>query len=87
MAGSPEEPKSVMDCLSVRQGQELADAGVAGAHGFVVNVSNYLTTTESVTYAKKVNTGLTSRGGAKPFVVDTSRDGNGAHRRVAQPGG
>jgi endoglucanase len=53
--------------------QRLQDAGIADARGFAVNVSNYYTTSASVTYANDVRTGL---GTAKPFVIDTSRNGN-----------
>ncbi|MGX6600797.1 glycoside hydrolase family 6 protein [Micromonosporaceae bacterium Da 78-11] len=65
----------------------LADAGVTGVHGFVVNVSNYMSTATSVAYAKKVNTSLARRGGVKPFVVDTSRNGNGSNGKWCNPAG
>ncbi|MDX6237688.1 MAG: endoglucanase [Kribbellaceae bacterium] len=64
--------------------QRLNSAGVANAHGFSVNVSNYYTTAQSVSYANSVNSNL---GVAKPFVVDTSRNGNGAGNDWCNPPG
>ncbi|SDJ49463.1 endoglucanase [Lentzea albidocapillata subsp. violacea] len=52
----------------------LNEAGVANIRGFSVNVSNYYTTSQSITYAGSVNSFLPA---AKPFVVDTSRNANG----------
>ncbi|SMC53337.1 glycoside hydrolase family 6 protein [Lentzea albidocapillata] len=59
----------------------LNEAGVANIRGFSVNVSNYYTTSQSITYAGSVNSFLPA---AKPFVVDTSRNANG---RNSDPGG
>jgi endoglucanase len=54
----------------------LSEVGVANAHGFAVNVSNYYyTSPDSIGYANELNSHL---GSAKPFVVDTSRNGNGS---------
>lgn len=53
--------------------QRLDAAGIAGARGFSLNVSNFVTTEETVTYGEKVSAIL----GGKPFVVDTSRNGAG----------
>ncbi|MDX6251242.1 MAG: endoglucanase [Kribbellaceae bacterium] len=64
--------------------QRLNGAGIANAHGFVVNVSNYYTTSASVTYANNVRSGLSS---PKPFVVDTSRNGNGSNGQWCNPAG
>ncbi|MEU4564718.1 glycoside hydrolase family 9 protein [Actinoplanes sp. NPDC023936] len=56
----------------------LIQAGIGGARGFAVNVSNFFTTAESSAYADAVNAGLVARGQpAKPYVVDTSRNANG----------
>jgi endoglucanase len=52
----------------------LKSAGVQSIHGFVLNVSNFYTTAESTTYGKAVDSAL---GYAAPFVVDSSRNGNG----------
>ncbi|MEO3755079.1 glycoside hydrolase family 6 protein [Streptomyces sp. B6B3] len=56
----------------------LNDAGLADAHGFAVNVSNYKTTEDSIGFSESVNAELSSRFDySRPFVVDTSRNGNG----------
>jgi endoglucanase len=51
----------------------LSRAGIDGADGFALNVSNYIGTEDSVAYGKAVSARL----GGKHFVVDTSRNGNG----------
>lgn len=57
----------------------LNAAGLSRAHGFSLNVSNFYTADQSVAYGNAVNADLSSRYGyTRPFVVDTSRDGNGA---------
>lgn len=48
-------------------------AGVAGARGFSLNVSNFFTTAEEVAYGEGVSDAL----GGKHYVVDTSRNGAG----------
>lgn len=55
----------------------LVNAGVAGARGFSLNVSNYRTDAESNPYGVAVADALRQRGLNKTFVVDTSRNGNG----------
>ncbi|MEV7534620.1 MULTISPECIES: glycoside hydrolase family 6 protein [Streptomyces] len=55
--------------------EPLRQAGVAAADGFAVNVSNFRTTEESVAYGRR----LSALVGGKPFVVDTSRNGNGPY--------
>ena len=55
--------------------RRLTDAGIAKAHGFSLNVSNYNTTDSEVAYGQQVDKAL---GTDKPFIVDTSRNGNGA---------
>ncbi len=52
----------------------LKKAGIADAHGFALNVSNYVSTEENTEYGKKLSEAV---GGAH-FVIDTSRNGNGA---------
>ncbi|MEV4261644.1 glycoside hydrolase family 9 protein [Kribbella sp. NPDC049584] len=64
--------------------QRLAGAGVSAAHGFVVNVSNYYTTSASVTYANDVRANMSA---PKPFAVDTSRNGNGSNGEWCNPAG
>ncbi len=51
----------------------LQHAGLAGADGFALNVSNYIGTEESVAYGKAVS----ALAGGKHFIVDTGRNGNG----------
>ncbi|MEU8525058.1 MULTISPECIES: glycoside hydrolase family 6 protein [Streptomyces] len=55
--------------------EPLRRAGIADADGFAVNVSNFQTTEASTAYGKQ----LSARTGGKPFVVDTSRNGNGPY--------
>ncbi|WP_237105258.1 glycoside hydrolase family 6 protein [Nonomuraea sp. MG754425] len=57
----------------------LVKSGVAGTRGFSVNVSNYLTTADSETYAAAVKGLLQGSVGAKTYVIDTSRNGNGPY--------
>ncbi|GAA4603662.1 glycoside hydrolase family 6 protein [Actinoallomurus liliacearum] len=64
--------------------QRLESAGVHNVRGFAVNVSNYYTTDESVSYGAAVNAALSSR---VPFVVDTSRNGNGSNGEWCNPAG
>jgi endoglucanase len=51
----------------------LKSAGVAGARGFFLNVSNFRTTTSELSYGDQLSALL----GGKHFVVDTSRNGLG----------
>jgi endoglucanase len=55
--------------------RRLTGAGVEKAHGFALNVSNYNPTGDEVAYGKELQGKL---GTSKPFVVDTSRNGNGS---------
>ena len=52
--------------------------------GFPVNASNFYTTSESISYASSVNGYL---GTTKPFVIDTSRNGNGYGDGWCNPAG
>ncbi|TDD57383.1 endoglucanase [Kribbella antibiotica] len=52
----------------------LNSIGLQNAHGLAVNVSNYYTTAETITYMNDLNNQLAT---PKPFVIDTSRNGNG----------
>lgn len=61
----------------------LSKANVAAARGFALNVSNFEYTSNVVGYAKDVS----SRIGGKPFVVDTSRNGNGPGETWCNPSG
>jgi endoglucanase len=51
----------------------LRAAGIDRARGFSLNVSNYGTTADEISYGRTVSA-LT---GGKPFVIDTSRNGRG----------
>ncbi|HEY9368500.1 glycoside hydrolase family 6 protein, partial [Streptomyces sp.] len=55
--------------------EPLRRAGIAQADGFAVNVSNFQTTEASTAYGKRLSTLIDG----KPFVVDTSRNGNGPY--------
>jgi endoglucanase len=56
--------------------EPLKWAGVAKADGFSVNVSNFYSTKDSITYGKQ----LSAKVGNKHFVIDTSRNGNGPYK-------
>ncbi len=53
--------------------EPLQWAGIADADGFSVNVSNFYPTDASKDFGKR----LSAKVGGKPFVIDTSRNGNG----------
>ncbi|WP_369271273.1 glycoside hydrolase family 6 protein [Streptomyces sp. R11] len=55
--------------------EPLKRAGIDQADGFSVNVSNFYTTEDSIKYGKELSTKV----GNKPFVIDTSRNGNGPY--------
>ena len=55
--------------------EPLKWAGIDQADGFSVNVSNFYTTKDSIAYGKQ----LSEKVGGKPFVIDTSRNGNGPY--------
>ncbi|MFJ5773566.1 glycoside hydrolase family 6 protein [Streptomyces sp. NPDC093094] len=55
--------------------EPLKWAGIDKADGFAVNVSNFYTTENSLAYGKQ----LSAKVGNKPFVIDTSRNGNGPY--------
>jgi endoglucanase len=54
----------------------LDRAGIAKATGFALNVSNFQTTSASTDYGHAVSAAITTRTDT-PFVIDTSRNGNG----------
>lgn len=62
----------------------LRNAGVASVRGFAVNVANYYPTSSSIAYAQNVDAAL---GSAKPFVIDTGRNGNGSNGQWCNPAG
>ncbi|GAA2623445.1 glycoside hydrolase family 6 protein [Streptomyces vastus] len=59
----------------------LKRAGIDQADGFSVNVSNFYTTEDSTQYGKE----LSAKIGNKPFVIDTSRNGNGPYTEGKDP--
>ncbi|SDE84398.1 glycoside hydrolase family 6 protein [Myxococcus virescens] len=68
--------------------QRLENMGVRNVRGFALNVSNFYTTAQSASYAGSVNSSLNSRYGyTRPFVVDTSRNGNGSNGEWCNPAG
>ena len=60
----------------------LAAAGISGARGFALNVSNFEYTSDIVAYGNKISA-LTG----KPFIIDTSRNGNGPGDTWCNPPG
>jgi endoglucanase len=54
--------------------ERLKQAGIEDANGFSLNTSNYVTTEENTVFGKK----LSALVGGAHFVIDTSRNGNGA---------
>jgi endoglucanase len=68
--------------------EHLNAAGLGNARGFALNVSNYFPTSQNASYAGSVNQVLSQRHGySKPFVVDTSRNGNGSNGEWCNPAG
>ncbi|MFE4258839.1 glycoside hydrolase family 6 protein [Streptomyces sp. NPDC056883] len=67
--------------------RQLVAAGVGGAHGFALNVSNYFATDQNTSYGNAVNSALSAYGYTKPFVIDTSRNGNGSNGQWCNPAG
>jgi endoglucanase len=66
----------------------LHSAGLANIRGFSINVSSFYTTSQSVNYGNAVNAALSrSHGYTRPFVIDTSRNGNGHNGQWCNPPG
>jgi endoglucanase len=59
---------------AVELAPRLKAAGIDRADGFALNVSNYQSTPETMAYGKQLSALL----GGKHFIIDTSRNGNGA---------
>ncbi|MGP3923570.1 glycoside hydrolase family 6 protein [Streptomyces sp. 8N616] len=57
--------------------EPLKRAGIDEADGFALNTSNFQTVEANVAYGKK----LSPMVGNKPFVIDTSRNGNGPYTK------
>jgi endoglucanase len=61
----------------------LKKAGIDKADGFALNVSNFYTNSENITYGEQLSKLLNS----KHFVIDTSRNGNGSNGQWCNPEG
>ena len=61
----------------------LRKAGIERADGFALNVSNFKPTQENIDYGTQVSRAL----GGKHFVIDTSRNGQGANGEWCNPQG
>ncbi len=61
----------------------LKSAGIAQADGFALNVSNFVSTSDNITYGNS----LSQKMGNKHFVIDTSRNGNGSDGSWCNPYG
>lgn len=57
--------------------------GFTDAVGFALNTSNYQTTADTQAYAEQVS----SQVGGRPYVIDTSRNGNGSNGQWCNPRG
>ncbi|MHA7176171.1 glycoside hydrolase family 6 protein [Arthrobacter sp. Sr24] len=58
--------------------QRLNAAGLQGAHGFSLNISNYHSNAENTAYGNAVNAELHARFSyTKPYVIDSSRNATG----------
>ena len=53
--------------------KHLKSVGVSKCRGFSINISNYYSTDYCMTYGKRISRLISN----KPFVIDTSRNGNG----------
>jgi endoglucanase len=63
------------DWLTVDQAVPLLKkAGIAKADGFVLNISNYVSTAKNKTFGQAISQQV----GNKPFLIDSSRNGKGA---------
>jgi endoglucanase len=58
---------------AAEQAERLRSVNIAGADGFALNVSNFYTSSENITYGEKVSALVDG----KHFVIDTSRNGLG----------
>lgn len=61
----------------------LNQAGISNADGFALNVSNFYTTGENISYGQQIS----SLVGDKHFVIDTGRNGNGSNGDWCNPSG
>ncbi len=52
----------------------LVQSGIGNADGFALNASNFVSTEQNINYGTQISEKI----GNKHFVIDTSRNGNGA---------
>ncbi|WP_419993671.1 glycoside hydrolase family 6 protein [Streptomyces boninensis] len=68
--------------------ERLDAAGLRNTHGFSINVANYYESGESGDFAREINDDLRRNADyTKPYVIDTSRNGNGSNHEWCNPGG
>lgn len=63
--------------------KRLTSAGISKADGFSLNVSNFVATSDNITYGHQLSALI----GNKHFVIDTSRNGNGSNGQWCNPSG
>lgn len=68
---------------AVTMASRLTKANIASADGFALNVSNFMRTTDEVTYGTSVSKQVNNA----HFVIDTSRNGNGSDGTWCNPSG
>ncbi len=61
----------------------LAKAGISKAAGFSINVSNFITTSENISYGDR----LSNATNGAHYIVDTSRNGSGSNGEWCNPSG
>lgn len=61
----------------------LEKANISRADGFALNVSNFISNSNEVSYGQQIS----GKVGGKHFVVDTSRNGNGSNGEWCNPNG
>lgn len=61
----------------------LNSAGITHARGFALNVSNYKATSHEIAYGKAIS----AHTSGKPFIIDTSRNGQGDNGEWCNPSG
>lgn len=76
-AGHPQFVRSIETLVKV-----LIDAGIRGAKGFALNVSNFHSDKANIRYGERLSILL-----KKSYVIDTSRNGNGSNGEWCNPTG
>ncbi len=61
--------------------ETLRKAGIGAADGFSLNVSNFQTNADTISYGKQLSKQLDN----KHFIIDTSRNGNGPYQNLTYP--